>query len=59
MAARADAITHRRDMMKDGNTPLLYGYGGAISSATRPTAPRQAWLEMGGAFAEANLRGGG
>jgi prolyl oligopeptidase len=54
-------ITHRRDLVRDGNTPLLlYGYGGFNISATpayRP--PVQAWLEMGGAFAEANLRGGG
>ena len=54
-------ITHRRDMKKDGNQPvLLYGYGGFNASAT-PTFRAQmfAWLEMGGVFAEANLRGGG
>ncbi len=54
-------ITHRRDMVKDGNQPLLlYGYGGfdvSLTPAYRPAV--QAWLEMGGAYAEANLRGGG
>jgi len=39
---------------------LLYGYGGFNISATPAYRPQvQAWLEMGGAFAEANLRGGG
>ena len=54
-------ITHRKDMAKDGNQPvLLYGYGGFDISAT-PTfrASVLAWLDMGGVFAEANLRGGG
>ena len=54
-------ITHRREIKKDGNQPvLLYGYGGFNASAT-PTFRAQmfAWLEMGGVFAEANLRGGG
>lgn len=39
---------------------LLYGYGGFEVSLT-PTfsAVRMAWLEAGGAFALANLRGGG
>ena len=54
-------ITHRRGMEKDGDRRcLLYGYGGFNVSAT-PTfrAPVLAWLEMGGVFAVANLRGGG
>ena len=54
-------ITHRRDMARDGNQPfLLYGYGGFNVSLT-PTfrASVLAWLDMGGAYAEANLRGGG
>jgi prolyl oligopeptidase len=54
-------LTHRRNMKKDGNQPfLLYGYGGFDVSLTptyRPTIA--AWLELGGAYAEANLRGGG
>jgi prolyl oligopeptidase len=54
-------ITHRRDLPKNGDTPfLLYGYGGFNLSATPSYRPQvQAWLELGGAFAEANLRGGG
>jgi prolyl oligopeptidase len=54
-------ITHRRGLEKNGNQPvLLYGYGGFNASAT-PLFRAQvlAWLEMGGVFAEANLRGGG
>ena len=45
------------------NTPLptlLYGYGGFDVSLTPGfSAVRMAWLEAGGAFAMANLRGGG
>jgi len=54
-------ITHRRDMVRDGNQPfLLYGYGGFNVSLTPAfRASVLAWLELGGAYAEANLRGGG
>ena len=54
-------ITHRRDLVRDGNQPvLLYGYGGFNVSLTPQYRPQvQAWLEMGGVYAEANLRGGG
>jgi prolyl oligopeptidase len=54
-------ITHRRDMVRDGNNPvLLYGYGGFNVSLTPAfRASVIAWLEMGGVYAEANLRGGG
>jgi prolyl oligopeptidase len=54
-------ITRRRDMQKDGNQPvLLYGYGGFNISVTPLFRPAVlAWLEMGGVYAEANLRGGG
>jgi prolyl oligopeptidase len=54
-------ITHRRDMPRDGNQPvLLYGYGGFDVSLTPQFRPSVlAWLEMGGVYAEANLRGGG
>jgi prolyl oligopeptidase len=54
-------LTHRRDLVKDGRTPtLLYGYGGFNISLTPVFRPAVlVWLEMGGIYAEANLRGGG
>ncbi len=54
-------VTHRRDAPRDGSAALLlYGYGGFDVSLTPVYRPAvQAWLEMGGSYAEANLRGGG
>lgn len=54
-------ITRRRDAPRDGRQPtLLYGYGGFNVSATPGFRPQiLVWLDMGGIFAEANLRGGG
>ena len=54
-------ITRRRDSPRDGNQPvLLYGYGGFDISLTPVYRPSvEAWLEMGGTYVEANLRGGG
>ena len=54
-------ITHRRDMVRNGdNALLLYGYGGfSVSLTPAFRASVLAWLEMGGVYAEANLRGGG
>ncbi|MCC7198207.1 MAG: S9 family peptidase [Gammaproteobacteria bacterium] len=54
-------ITRRKDAKLDGRNPvLLYGYGGFNVSLT-PTysVPVAVWLEMGGIYAVANLRGGG
>jgi prolyl oligopeptidase len=53
-------ITHKKDLKKDGSNPtMLYGYGG-FDIATLPTyrSDVPAWLERGGVWATANMRGG-
>lgn len=54
-------IVHRRDIKMDGNNPVyLYGYGGFNISLTPSfSVTRLLFLEQGGIFAIANLRGGG
>ena len=54
-------ITYRKDLVRDGNNPtILYGYGGFNISLTPQFSPTVAvWLEMGGIYAVANIRGGG
>ena len=54
-------ITHRRDMTKDGTNPtMLYAYGGfAISERPGFHPDVIAWVEQGGVYAVANIRGGG
>jgi prolyl oligopeptidase len=54
-------LTHRKDLVRDGSNPVfLYGYGGFNQSKTPEFgAEFLTWLEMGGVFAVANLRGGG
>jgi prolyl oligopeptidase len=53
--------TYRKDLALDGSAPaILYGYGGFDISLTPAFSPATAvWLEMGGVYAVANLRGGG
>ncbi len=55
-------VVRRKDVAQTGRAvpTLLYGYGGFDISLTPGfSAMRMAWLEAGGAFALANLRGGG
>lgn len=54
-------ICHKADLKPEGNVPtILYGYGG-FNIPQLPTFSVGAlvWMEMGGIFALANLRGGG
>ena len=54
-------IVYKKGIKLDGSNPtLLYGYGGFDISVLPAFSPgRLAWLEMGGVFAQPNLRGGG
>jgi len=54
-------VVHRKDMPKDGSTPfLLTGYGG-FNAPSLPgfVSSLYPWLEAGGGYALANMRGGG
>ncbi len=55
-------VLHRRDMPLNGENPtLLYAYGGFQVSMTPAYAPNvgKLWLDHGGVYAIANIRGGG
>ncbi len=54
-------IVYKKGLKKDGNNPtILYGYGGfSVNLSPSFSASRIVWLENGGVFAMANLRGGG
>jgi prolyl oligopeptidase len=54
-------ITHKKGIKLDGNNPTyLYGYGGFNISLTPAfSVGNLVWMEMGGVYAQPNLRGGG
>ncbi|MFC4296072.1 prolyl oligopeptidase family protein [Novosphingobium tardum] len=55
-------VVHRKDIAYDGTTPtILNAYGGFQASSTPSYAATtgKLWLERGGAFVLANIRGGG
>ncbi len=55
-------LVARKGLVRDGSTPtLLYGYGGFEVSMTPgySAGVGASWLEQGGVYAVANIRGGG
>ena len=54
-------ISYKKGMKRDSQTPTyLYAYGGFDISTTPSFSPANlVWMEMGGIYAVANIRGGG
>jgi prolyl oligopeptidase len=54
-------ITSKKGVARDGNNPtILYAYGGFnISQTPAFSSANIVWMEMGGIYAVANIRGGG
>ena len=54
-------VIHKKGLLYDGTNPtILYGYGGFnISLKPYFSVINAVWLEMGGVYAVANIRGGG
>jgi prolyl oligopeptidase len=54
-------ITHKKGLKLDGNNPTyLYGYGGFnVSLSPAFSVGNLVWMELGGVYAQPNLRGGG
>ncbi|MEO6444909.1 MAG: prolyl oligopeptidase family serine peptidase [Gemmatimonadaceae bacterium] len=54
-------VSHRKGVVLDGNNPtLLYAYGGfAVNMQPYFSPATIAWMEAGGVYASASLRGGG
>jgi prolyl oligopeptidase len=54
-------ISYRKGLERNGDNPTyLYGYGGFnIAQTPAFSVSNLVWMEMGGVYAQANLRGGG
>ena len=54
-------IVHKKGLVRNGSNPTyLYGYGGFDVSLEPAFSPSNVvWMEMGGVYAQPNLRGGG
>ena len=54
-------IVHKKGLVQNGSNPTyLYGYGGFDISLEPAFSPANiVWMEMGGVYAQPNLRGGG